>query len=616
MSGETEELTDVGSVDSALLWAENPELEYFRVMMNNQMDMEDSLIGDSTLHDLLDGQQLPRPDPPSAIQRSGRHKQRDAEAADTSGLSLNENDTIENIRTIDGSLEAWFAERQVEKAIDAAFEVGTLETPPDIPPRFNPATGSSYPTPQYGPQEGQPAYQQHPFYPAVPPEQNFHPARQYEHADNIVVAPEHVPGFIFVTSGHSSAVQTKAGSKGTTHPLSKSAYYDDSDDDEEDDQQTPNRWGYGRIVLISVLLAVIVAAVIFAVLFSQRSNSLSSSSQAVEAEPPSWAPLPSAPSSTISTSTLTPTSINRKPPAPSEGEPTPRPVDNLSPAPSSASGPTPEGIEGSIPFPPTMRPSKENVATSPPEPSLNVTYAPTMSSVVVRIEALSPESMEALADPTSPQLLALEWLVNDTKADTYSDRQLSQKFVLATLFFSTDGSGWKDSLSWVEDGVDECEWRGIECNEDGGVRAIRLSEDNLSGPLPQEIHLLSDSLEEVFFDENKISGTIPTSVGLLSKLERLQLTENRLEGTLPTELGNLQSIRFLSFKNNDISGTLPTEIGQLNFIRKCTREPSSIYFSSNYTSSHIRQSLLQAISTFHGMLLLETSQKSSEIWIH
>lgn len=534
MSGETEAITESGSVNSALLWTDNPEVEYFRALMNEQgaervasgMDMDDSLVGDSTLQGILDDQQS-TPDSLASPQRLRRDVDNPAGGVETSGLSVNENDTVENIRTQDGSLEAWFSHRQRDEAIDAAFEVGTLETTPDIPP-----------------------YQRQPFSSSEPPPPYPHEASQQEQTKNIGVDPEHIPGFIFVTCGHSSVVQTCALSRSTSSQPAKSLYYDDVDDDEENGlESSKNISVYQRIVIVCLLVAVIIVAILLAVLFSHRSNSVSSSAQAVGAEAPSFAPLPPILSPTIGLSTLGPSIISRQPPASSlGGDPT------ATSSPSSPASPS-----NSRPTRPTLRPSA---------PVQEAIPTPTMPSVVLRLENLAPDSVTAWLDPTSPQIMAMEWLVNDPQATSLSDLKLMQRYVLATLYFSTDGSGWNNPLSWVVESLEECEWSGIECDDSGGVKVIRLPDENLSGPLPAEIHLLSDTLEEVYLNSNQISGTIPTSVGLLANLHRLELTGNRLTGSLPTELGNMSNAIHLSFKRNEISGTLPTEIGLLQLIGK------------------------------------------------
>ena len=45
--------------------------------------------------------------------------------------------------------------------------------------------------------------------------------------------------------------------------------------------------------------------------------------------------------------------------------------------------------------------------------------------------------------------------------------------------------------------------------------------------------------EYLFFFGNNLNGTIPTELGLLSKLEVLVLSSNQLSGTLPTSLASL-----------------------------------------------------------------------------
>jgi len=47
-------IDDMSDVESAMVWTDNPELEYFRSMMTKRNNAGDSLIGDSTLGDMLE----------------------------------------------------------------------------------------------------------------------------------------------------------------------------------------------------------------------------------------------------------------------------------------------------------------------------------------------------------------------------------------------------------------------------------------------------------------------------------------------------------------------------------------------------------------------------------
>ena len=49
--------------------------------------------------------------------------------------------------------------------------------------------------------------------------------------------------------------------------------------------------------------------------------------------------------------------------------------------------------------------------------------------------------------------------------------------------------------------------------------------------------------------DNGLSGTLPSELGSLSNLQRLELAWNSLSGTLPSELGDLSNLQELSLEN-------------------------------------------------------------------
>ena len=62
---------------------------------------------------------------------------------------------------------------------------------------------------------------------------------------------------------------------------------------------------------------------------------------------------------------------------------------------------------------------------------------------------------------------------------------------------------------------------------------------------------------------NKLTGLVPTEIGELVQLQRLNLGRNSLSGALPSELGRLSQLRIAEFHNNRITGVPAEHWGQL-----------------------------------------------------
>ncbi|KAL3941800.1 MAG: hypothetical protein SGARI_000472 [Bacillariaceae sp.] len=371
--------------------------------------------------------------------------------------------------------------------------------------------------------------------------------QQYAHESNIEaggdgeasVEPSKmcIPGFIFVNSGQSLSVQTRSGSTSKTQK-----------DGTNSDGSRKKHCLSTKMIILLLVLAVVLAGIMLAVVFTNNSSRRNSSSNS------------SANGST-----------------PTVAIPTTAPV--LAP---STLSPTVAAVETTS-QPDTIAPTTTGTTAAPTSPAPSVpptTMRPTTPGVRSRLAALAPISINAWDDPNSPQSLAASWLAADEEAETYNDQQLLQRYVLATLYYSTNGENWsQSSISWNVEWTDECTWWGIECNSNGAVRILSLVEDNLTGVLPPEISMLSN-LEEIYLNSNNIGGSIPTEVGMLSNLRRLQLTGNSLTGTLPLVLGNLPQMRLISVKNNNLVGTLPPQFERLSFLRKWAAYDSEMDGSS------------------------------------
>ena len=57
------------------------------------------------------------------------------------------------------------------------------------------------------------------------------------------------------------------------------------------------------------------------------------------------------------------------------------------------------------------------------------------------------------------------------------------------------------------------------------------------------------ALKRLDLDNNSITGTIPSEIGILSSLTRFDIDNNLITGTVPSEIGMLSSLSLLLLLN-------------------------------------------------------------------
>lgn len=129
---------------------------------------------------------------------------------------------------------------------------------------------------------------------------------------------------------------------------------------------------------------------------------------------------------------------------------------------------------------------------------------------------------------------------------------------------------WKNTLSthslrsWsLTNTKSLCKWTGIICNVGGNISQINLSGANVTGTLD---HLDFDAFPylTVFnLSNNSFTGSIPSTIGNLSKLTFLDLSKNLFNNVVPLEIGNLLELQYLTLGDNNLNGTVPLQIGNL-----------------------------------------------------
>jgi hypothetical protein len=80
----------------------------------------------------------------------------------------------------------------------------------------------------------------------------------------------------------------------------------------------------------------------------------------------------------------------------------------------------------------------------------------------------------------------------------------------------------------------------------------------VSGSIPSELGLCT-KLESLFLQGNEIDQILPAELGQLRALGHLDVSYNvRLEGTVPLEYDDLLSIRCMSLQQTSITGAVPS----------------------------------------------------------
>jgi hypothetical protein len=125
------------------------------------------------------------------------------------------------------------------------------------------------------------------------------------------------------------------------------------------------------------------------------------------------------------------------------------------------------------------------------------TSTPSPQEILKELESLlipvAFDNGKALREQSTPQNNALNWLANNTNLDTYPAAKKIQRYALATLFFSTNGTSWNEKDEWMSNS-NECLWynNGLSVCTNGSVETLDQWGNNLVGTILNELTLLSN----------------------------------------------------------------------------------------------------------------------------
>ncbi|MCX7549415.1 immunoglobulin domain-containing protein [Xanthomarina sp. F2636L] len=142
----------------------------------------------------------------------------------------------------------------------------------------------------------------------------------------------------------------------------------------------------------------------------------------------------------------------------------------------------------------------------------------------------------------------------------YRELLASDRAALVALYNATNGPSWTTNTNW-NTAAPVYQWHGVTVS-DNRVIEIILSSNNLVGTLPTQIGDL-DALEKINLSFNQLTGNIPVELGNCTGLTELTLWNNNLSGTIPSELGNCTSLIIFSLEDNQLTGNIPTSFSNI-----------------------------------------------------
>ncbi|KAI5593134.1 hypothetical protein BDE02_04G198100 [Populus trichocarpa] len=93
------------------------------------------------------------------------------------------------------------------------------------------------------------------------------------------------------------------------------------------------------------------------------------------------------------------------------------------------------------------------------------------------------------------------------------------------------------------------------------AKHFHLGRNRFSGTIPKELFRSDMTLIHVLLHDNNLTGSIPSTLGLVHTLEAVRFEGNSLTGPVPSNLNNLTNVTTLMLSNNKFTGPVPNLTG-------------------------------------------------------
>uniref|UniRef100_A0A803LP60 Protein kinase domain-containing protein n=1 Tax=Chenopodium quinoa TaxID=63459 RepID=A0A803LP60_CHEQI len=116
------------------------------------------------------------------------------------------------------------------------------------------------------------------------------------------------------------------------------------------------------------------------------------------------------------------------------------------------------------------------------------------------------------------------------------------------------------------------EWFGFRL---GSLQVLDLHSCSINGSIPLSLGRLS-RLTTLDLSSNHLSGVVPSTLGQLVNLNILDLSHNSLNGSIPDSFSSLRNLSFLDMSSNSLSRPIPRGIGVLQNLRTLNLSNNSL----------------------------------------
>ncbi|XP_062006193.1 receptor protein kinase-like protein ZAR1 isoform X2 [Rosa rugosa] len=162
--------------------------------------------------------------------------------------------------------------------------------------------------------------------------------------------------------------------------------------------------------------------------------------------------------------------------------------------------------------------------------------------------------------------------------------------------------------SWSDSDSTPCHWHGVVCTRDR-VTEVFLTQKGFNGYIPSELGRL-DSLKRLNLARNNFSKPIPAHLFNATSLIALDLSRNSLSGPVPAQIGFLKDLRHLDLSSNLLNGSLPESLTELESLAG-TLNLSYNQFSGGVPASYGRLPVLVSLDFRHNNLTGKLPQVGS-----